>query len=165
MSVRAAMARKTRIHQTQTVEKLRPRTERTAYPGDSGTLMQRERCRHVQYLVHLRFRRLRHAATGICRKRFEISARPLGIQYAERERRFARTGHARYAYDLSKRHVYIDILKIVDPRAADPYMICHTLSAAPPYRAACLLASTANARIGMPVHTHCSIKQTGNQYA
>ena len=87
--------------------------------------MQRKGGRDVQNLIHLRLCRLRHAAAGISRKRFEISAGALRIQYAQRKRGFSRTGHARNADDLAQGHVHIDIFQIVHPRTADLDMICH----------------------------------------
>ena len=84
VSVRAAVAGKTGIHETQAVQKLRPCAEGAADARHAGALMQRQCRGNIQHLVHAGFGRLRHAAASVGGKRFKIAARTLGIQHAER---------------------------------------------------------------------------------
>ena len=65
VSIRAAMAGKPGIHQTQAVQKFRSRSEGTADTGYAGTLMQCQRRRYIKYLIHLRPGRLCHTSAGI----------------------------------------------------------------------------------------------------
>ena len=90
--------------------------------------MQRQCGRDIQYLVHACFRSLRHAPASVGRERFKVTARALGVQYAQRERGFARAGHARDAYDLAKRNVYVNIFEIVDLCSTDQNFIYHQLN-------------------------------------
>ena len=67
VSVGAAMARQTGIHQAQAVEQLRARAERAANAGHPRSLPQGDGGRHVEYIVEVGFRRLRDTAAGIGR--------------------------------------------------------------------------------------------------
>ena len=125
MSIRAAMVSQAGIHQTQTIQKLRTRAEGAANTGHAGTLMQRQRRRHIQRLIHLRLRSLCHPPTGIRGKGFKVAARAFRIQYAQCQRGLARPRHAGYADDLSQRDVDIHVLQIMHPRAADLDMVDH----------------------------------------
>ena len=79
MAIRAAVAGKAGIHQAQTVQKLRSRAERAADARHAGALVQGQRGRYIQHLVHAGPRCLRHAAAGIGGQGLEIAARAFGI--------------------------------------------------------------------------------------
>ena len=123
--VGAAVARQPRIHQPQAVEQLGARAESAAYAGHGRTLVQCERRGDVRDVIHLRLRRLRHAPARICGQRVEISPRAFGVQHAERERGFARPGHARDSDDPVQGNVHVYVFQIVHPRSADLDVICH----------------------------------------
>ena len=125
VSVRAAVAGKTGIHEPQAVQKLRPCAEGAADARHAGALMQRQRRGNIQNLVHAGFGCLRHAAAGVGGECLEIAAGALRIQHAERERRLAGPGHARNADDLPERDVNVNILEIMDFRPADQHFIDH----------------------------------------
>ena len=121
VSVRAQVRRKARVHETERVEQFRRGAERGANAGDAGSLPERERGRHVAYVVHLRSLRLRHASAGVGGERFEVAARSLGIDDAKRERRLAASRNARDADDLPERNVDVDVLEVVLLRSAHLY--------------------------------------------
>ena len=79
--------------------------------------MQRERRRHMQYLVYLGMLSLRQATTSIGAERLQVTTRALGIEDAQRQRTLARARHAGNAYELSQRDIDIDVLEVVDTRA------------------------------------------------
>ena len=125
MPVRAAMIGKAGKHQAQTVKQLGSRTKGTADARHTGALMQRQRSRNIQDLLHTGFGSLRHAAAGIGGERFQIAPGALGIQHAQGKGRLAGAGHACDAHDLSKRNVHINILQVVDLCSADQHFIDH----------------------------------------
>ena len=126
--IRAAMVGKTREHEPQTVQQLRPRAEGAADAGHAGTLMQRQRRRNIENLVHAGLRRLRQAAARVGRERLEIAARAFGIEHAQRQRGFARAGDAGNADDFSQRDLDVDVFQIVNPCAPNEHMIDHGVS-------------------------------------
>ena len=89
MTVGTAVTGKARIHQPQAVEQFRAGPERRADPGNGRTLMQRQRCRHVKNIIHIRAGRLGHASSGIGRQGFKIPSGPLGIKHAKGKRGFS----------------------------------------------------------------------------
>ena len=125
MPVRAAMTGKAGIHQTQTVQEFRSRTEGTADARNAGALVQCECGGNIQHLIHRRFGRLRHSPAGIGGKRFEITTRALGIQHTQRKGGFSRTRHARNSDDLSQRNIDINIFQVVDFRSTNQHFINH----------------------------------------
>ena len=65
MPVGTSVIRQSRIHQTQAVQKLCPRTGRTADAGNSGALVERKCSRNVEHLIHVCFCSLRHAPSRV----------------------------------------------------------------------------------------------------
>lgn len=90
-----------------------PNVERM--PGTPGQLMKRKCRRNVADVIHLRTRRLRHAATRIRRKRFQVATRPLGVD----DRRLAASRYLCHPHNLPERKVNIKIFEVVFPRSAD----------------------------------------------
>ena len=126
VSVRAAVACKAGIHQTQAVEQLCSRAERAADTRHTGALMQRQRGGDIQHLIYAGFGRLRHSAAGVGRQRFEIPARAFRVQYAQCQRGFAGAGHTRNSHNFTQRNIYINVFKVVDFCATNQHFINHT---------------------------------------
>ena len=120
MPVRAAVGRQAGEHQPQTVQQLGAGAKRAADTRHTGALVQGQRGRNIQHLVHIRAGRLGHAPPRIGGKRLQIAAGPFGIQYAERQRRFARPGHPGDADDAVQRDIDVDVFQVVHTRAAHP---------------------------------------------
>ena len=116
MSVRTTMAGQPREHQPQAVQELRRRAKSAADSWHRWALSERKRCRHIVDLVKLRRLRDRHAPSGVCRKRFQITPRALGIEHAQRQRRFSTAADASDPHQLSQRNIHIQIFQIVHPR-------------------------------------------------
>ena len=125
MPVRAAVAGEAREHQSQAIEQFRPGAERAADARNARPLMQRQGRRHVQHVVHLRLRRLRHAPPCVSREGFQVTPRTLRVQHAERERRFAGPGHARDPDDLIKRDLDVDVFQVVNSCSAHQHFVLH----------------------------------------
>ena len=121
MPVRAHVAPEPREHEAQAVQQLRHRAEGAAHSGHGGALAQRERGRDVFYALYLRFSGLRHAPPRVGRERFKVAARALRVQYAERERRLARTGDSGDGDELAERHLDVYIFQIMHARAVNFY--------------------------------------------
>ena len=119
MPVRAAVAGQAGEHQPQTVEQLRAGAEGAADAGHAGPLVQSERGRHVQHLVHVGLCGLRHAPPGVGGEGLEIAPGALRIQHAEGQRGLPGAGHPGDADDPVQRHVDVDIFQIVDSCAPD----------------------------------------------
>ena len=113
MAVRAPVAGKAREHEAQTVEEFRHGSESAADAWNTRTLMQGQRCRHIADIVHMGPCRLGHAAAGISRERFQVSARSLSVQNSEREGGFARSGHSGDRCDPVQRDIHIDVFQIM----------------------------------------------------
>ena len=103
--------------QTQTIVELGHGTKGRAHARHAGALMQCERRRHVQHLVHLGVLGLRQATAGIGAERLQVAARALGIKNPQRQRALARTRHAGNTHELSQRNIDIDVLEVVYTRA------------------------------------------------
>ena len=103
--------------QTQTIVELGHGTIGRAHARHAGALMQCERRRHVQHLVHLGVLGLRQATAGIGAERLQVAARALGIKNPQRQRALARTRHAGNTHELSQRNIDIDVLEVVYTRA------------------------------------------------
>lgn len=125
MSAGTAMICQPRKHQTQNVQEFGPRAEGTAYAGNAGTLMQCQRGRNIQNVIHLRLGRSGHFAAGISGKCFQIPPGAFRIQHSQRQRRFSGTGHSGNSDNFIQRDVHIDIFQIVYPRSTDFYSINH----------------------------------------
>ena len=100
--------------QTQTVVELGHGTKGRAHAWHTGTLVQRECRRYVQYLVHLGVLGLRQATSSIGAERLQVTARALGIKNSQRQRALARARHAGNAHEPPQRNIDIDVLEIVD---------------------------------------------------
>ena len=125
VSVWAPVACKPGIHQAEAVEKLSACTEGAADARDSRPLVEGEGSRHVQNVIYVGFGSLGHTPPGIRGKGIQISPGSFGVENAQGEGRFARSGHAGDADDLPQRNVCVYVFQIVDPRAADQHFIDH----------------------------------------
>ena len=103
--------------QTQAVVELGHGAKSGPHARHAGALMQCERGRHVQYLVHLGVFGLRQTAAGISAERLQVAARALGIKNSQRQRTLTRTRHAGNTHQLSQRNIDIDVLEVMDARA------------------------------------------------
>ena len=77
--------------QTQAIVELGHGAKGRAHARHARTLVQRERRRHVQYLVHLSVLGLRQATSSIGAERLQVTTRALGIKNPQRQRALART--------------------------------------------------------------------------
>ena len=125
MSVGTAMIRQARIHESKSVEELRPRAEGAANAWRRGALMQSERGGGVKDVVDACFRRLRHASTSVGGKRFEIASRAFCVEDSKRQRGFSGAGDADNSDDFIKRDIDVDVFEIMDLRAAHEYFFNH----------------------------------------
>ena len=103
--------------QAQAVVELGHGTKGRAHARHAGALMQCERRRHVQYLVHLGVFGLRQATSSIGAERFQVATRALGIKNSQCQRTLARARHAGNTHELSQRNIDIDVLEVMDARA------------------------------------------------
>ena len=103
--------------QTQAVVELGHSAKGGTHARHARTLVQRERRRHVQHLVHLGVFGLRQATSSIGAKCFQVATRALGIKNPQCQRTLARTRHAGNTHELSQRDINIDVLKVMDTRA------------------------------------------------
>ena len=103
--------------QTQAIVELGHGTKGRAHARYAGALMQCERRRYVQYLIHLSVLGLRQTTAGISAERFQVATRALGIKNPQRQRTLARTRHAGNAHELSQRNIDIDVFEVMDARA------------------------------------------------
>ena len=72
-----------------------------------------------------RFRSLGHPAAGVGGQRLQIPAGAFGIQHPQRQRGFARPGHARNAHDLVQRDVHVDVFQVVYLCPAHEHFVYH----------------------------------------
>ena len=107
--VGAAVACKAREHQPQAAQQLRPGAEGASDTRNARTLVQCQRRRNVQHLIHLRPWCLRHSAPGIGGKCIQVPSGAFRIQHAKGKGRFAGTGHPCNAYDLIQRNIHINM--------------------------------------------------------
>ena len=112
----------------QDIEKLCPCPEGAADSRNARALTERQRCRDIQHLVHLRFLCLRHPAPGIGGKRFEITPGPFRVQNAEGQGGLPGAGNTCDPHDLVQRDVHVDIFEIMNPAAAH-LDVCRGLAA------------------------------------
>ena len=103
--------------QTQAVVELGHGAKSGTHARYAGTLMQCERRRHVQHLVHLSVFGLRQATSSIGAECFQVATRALGVKNAQRQRALARTRYAGNAHELSQRNIDIDVFEVMDARA------------------------------------------------
>ena len=99
--------------QTQAIVKLGHGAKGGTHARHARALMQCERRRHVQYLVHLSVLGLRQATSSIGAKCFQVATRALGIKNPQCQRTLARTRHAGNTHQLSQRNIDIDVLEVV----------------------------------------------------
>ena len=103
--------------QAQAVVELGHGAKSGTHARHAGALVQRERRRHVQDLVHLGMFGLRQTTASIGAERLQVTARALGIKNAQCQRALARTRYAGNTHQLSQRNIDIDVLKVMDARA------------------------------------------------
>ena len=103
--------------QTQAIVELGHGAKGGAHARHARTLVQRERRRHVQHLIHLGVLGLRQTTAGIGAERLQVTARALGIKNSQCQRTLARTRHAGNTHELSQRNIDIDVLEVMDARA------------------------------------------------
>ena len=119
---RPAMRAHVRAHageqESQTIEQFGHRAERRTDTGHGGPLVQGQRGRHMQHFVHLGAVGLSQAAARVRGQRFQIAPRAFRIQYAERQRTFARTGDAGHSHQFAQRNVDVDVLQVMYARPA-----------------------------------------------
>ena len=118
VAVGAAVACKARIHQAQAVQKLRTGAEGTADAGHTGPLVQGQRRRDIEHLIHFRACGLGHAPPRIGGQGFQIAPRALGIQDPQRKRGFPGAGYTCDPNEFVERDVHVDVFQIVHPRSA-----------------------------------------------
>ena len=99
--------------QTQAVVELGHGAKGGTHARHARALMQCERRRHVQYLVHLGVFGLCQATASIGAECFQVAARALGIKNSQRQRTLARPRHAGNTHELSQRNIDIDVLEVV----------------------------------------------------
>ena len=119
------MAGKAGIHQTQAVQQFRSGAERAADTRHSRPLVQCQRCRYIQHLIHSSLRRLRHSSARIGRQRLQIPPGAFCIQHAKRQRGFSRAGDAGDRDDFVQRNVHVYIFQIVHFCAPYEHFIDH----------------------------------------
>lgn len=116
--VGALVAGQPREQQAQAVEQLCGGAEGGPHSGHAGALPQREGGRHMLHLVDAGPCALGQASARIGAQRLEIATRPLRIEHAQGQRRLARARHPGDPHELAQRHRHIDVLQVVDARAA-----------------------------------------------
>ena len=123
MTIRTAMAGKAGEHQPQAVEQLCCCPESRTDARNRRSLMQCQRRRNIQHLIHIRSRCLRHPPARVCRKRFQITSRSFGIQHPQRKRAFTGAGYSGNPDNLIQRNINADIFQIMDSCASDFYFV------------------------------------------
>ena len=103
--------------QTQAVVELGHGTKGRTHARHARTLVQRERRRHVQHLVHLGVLGLRQTTASIGAECFQVATRALGIKNPQCQRTLTRTRYAGNTHQLSQRNINIDVLEVMDARA------------------------------------------------
>ena len=103
--------------QTQAIVELGHGAKSGTHARHARTLVQCERRRYVQDLIHLGMFGLRQTTASIGAERLQVTARALGIKNPQRQRTLARTRHAGNAHELSQRNIDIDVLEVMDTRA------------------------------------------------
>lgn len=119
----AHVAADAREEKPQAVQKLARGAERGTHTGHRRALVQREGGGNEAHIIDRGLACLSNAPTRVGGKCLQVAARPFGIEYAERERTFARTRHARDAHKLAERNVHVHVLQIVHARAAHLDMV------------------------------------------
>ena len=122
-AVRTHVMGATAKEQTQAIVELGHGTKGRAHTRHAGALMQCERRRYVQHLVHLGMFGLRQTAAGIGAKRLQVATRALGVKNAQCQRTLARTRYASNTHELSQRNIDIDVLEVVHTRATYLYSL------------------------------------------
>ncbi len=107
-----------RIQHAQRIGQGADAADRGARGRRAALLLQGHRRRQAVDGAHLRHRHLVEQPARIRRHRFQIAPLRLGVQRAEGQRRFAGAGHAGEHHQRVARDVDVDILQVVDARAA-----------------------------------------------
>ena len=118
MSIGAAVAGQTGVHQPQAVEQLCPRAEGGADAGNAGTLVEGQGGGNIKHLVYMGLRGLGHTPPGIGGQGLQIAPGTLGVQNAQGQRGFPGAGYSGDSNDLIQRYVHINIFQVVYPRPA-----------------------------------------------
>jgi hypothetical protein len=106
-----------RIEHAKQIGERRDAADRRARGRRAALLLQRHGRRQAVDLVDLRNGHLIEEAPGVWRDRLEIAALRLGVERAERERRFPRARNAREDDERLARNIDVDVLEIVLARA------------------------------------------------
>ena len=113
VSVRTAVARESREHQTQAVQQLGHGAEGAADSGHAGPLVQRQRRRNIAHVVHICPRGLCHPSSCVGGKRFQIAARAFRVEHAQRQGGFSRAGDPGDADDAVQGNIHVNIFQIM----------------------------------------------------
>ena len=106
--------------QPQMVVDFRDRGDRAARILAAGALVDRHRRLQALDQIDVGPLELMEKLPGVNRKALDILPLAFGIKRVERQRAFARTARAGDDDEPVARNVEIDVLKIMDPRAANP---------------------------------------------
>ena len=106
--------------QPQIVVDFRDRRHRAARILAAGPLIDRHGRLQTLDQIDVGPLELMQKLPGVNRKALDILPLPFGIQRVERQRAFARAARARDDDEAIARDVEIDVLQIVNPRAANP---------------------------------------------
>ena len=115
----APVAGQAGIHQPQAVQKLGAGAEGGADAARPRPLVQGQRRRHIQHLVHVGPGGLGHPPPGVGGQSVQVPPRPLGVQHPQRQAGLARPGHPRDAHDPVQRDIHVHVFQVVHPRAPD----------------------------------------------
>ena len=129
-AVRAVRDADAREEQTQVVVDFRDGPDGRARVRAGGLLFDRDGGREAVDQVDVWLLHLLEKLAGIRGQRLDVASLPFGVDGVERERRLARTRQAGDDHQLVPRQVDVDVLQVMDTRAAnrDP-VVRHAASA------------------------------------
>ena len=104
--------------QPQVVVDLGDRADRRARIRSGGLLLDGDRRRQAVDQIDVRLLHLLEELPRVGRQRLDVAPLPFGVDRVERERRLARSGQAGDHHQLVARDVDVDVLQVVDARAA-----------------------------------------------
>ena len=118
--------------QPQVVVDLGDRADRRSRVRAGGLLLDRDRRRQPVDQIDVRLLHLLEELPGVRGQRLDVAALPFGVDRVEGERRLARAGQAGDDHQLVARDVDVDVLEVVDARAADRNpVVSHTVTILP----------------------------------
>ena len=85
VTVGAAVAGESRIHEPETVQQLCACAECAADTGNARALMKSKSGRHIEYVIHIRFCGLGHPPPCVCGEGVQVAPRPFGVEDAQGE--------------------------------------------------------------------------------